>query len=236
MIPVFVINLNRQPERLLSVETELAQVGLEFTRFPAIDLKSINRNGDEFVTAGVQACWESHVEVSKVIVLSGFSHALILEDDIKIQKKNQLVDFLNKFDFKDFDLVQIGYLTPGIVNKLNRKIRNLEYIFFKLLSIAAQKSQFVKSRIGKRLRVERASTCPVGFIPDDFLPGTHAYLISIDLARKLAILNNPQFLSADDFFSALSKMRSFKMIRSRRSLIGQKKMRGIGGERFISQS
>ena len=235
MIPIFVINLDRQPERLLSVESELAEIGLEFARFPAIDLESLKRSGDELVTAGVQACWESHIEVSKSIVSLGVSHALILEDDIDIRREKLLIDFLHDFDFREFDLVQIGYLTPGIVNKLSRKIRNLESLFFKLLSFLAQISPFVRSRIGKRLRVERASRCPAGFIPDDFLPGTHAYLISFDLAKKVALLNNPQFLSADDFFSALAKMRSFRIIRTRRSWIKQKKMSGIGRERFISQ-
>jgi GR25 family glycosyltransferase involved in LPS biosynthesis len=235
MIPIFVINLNRQPERLLSVERELAEVGLEFTRFPAIDLKSLKRSGDELVTAGVQACWESHIEVSKKIVSSNFTHALILEDDIEIRKKKLLINFLHEFDFREFDLVQIGYLTPGVVNKLSRNIRNLEFLFFKLLAFSAQESPLVKSRFGKRLRVDRASRCPVRFIPDDFLPGTHAYLISLDLAKKIALLNSPQFLSADDFFSALAKMRSFRMIRTRRSWINQKKMKGIGRDRFISQ-
>jgi hypothetical protein len=86
--------------------------------------------------------------------------------------------------------------------------------------------------MGNRLRVREALLAPRGIIESDSLPGAHFYMVSQKFAREVISLNNPQYLSIDDFFSALSKMRVFRMGRMRKSLVSQLPFQSWTGSRF----
>ena len=74
--------------------------------------------------------------------------------------------------------------------------------------------------------------------PDDFRPGTHAYLISKDFAAILQDANKPTFFSADQFLMALSKMCTFEIWRTTKNFCKQelKFESDIEGKRFMKYS
>lgn len=231
----YLINLDRQPERFASATHELESVGLSPSRVNAIDMFDLEMNDEYFVTSGVRACWLSHLKVLQLIADSEEPRALILEDDIEILDIKRVTSILISSELQSWDLVQIGFITPGLLNKLTRIYRNMEHNFFKVVYYISTRNKFAQRILGDRLRVRLAGMVPSGFIGDDFLPGTHAYLISKQMAQSILRLNSPQFLSADDFYTALSHMRSFSCIRSKVSHVGQKDFPKFGGERFKNQ-
>jgi GR25 family glycosyltransferase involved in LPS biosynthesis len=233
-VDIFLINLDRQPERLLSAQTQLKKLGLESKRISAVDMNSLTVQDSDLVTLGVKACWESHRLAFISLLNSDQSHALILEDDFKVFDNQIFLNLLNQFPLSEWDLVQIGFLTQGPVNKFSRIYKNFETDLIRVLIKVSHHSEILRKRYSGRLRIERTRDLPKGFVPDDFMPGTHAYLISRDLASVALKLNNPQFLSADDFFTALAKMRAFRSARLKKSNIGQNQLPGLGPERFIS--
>ena len=232
---IYVINLDRQPERLVSVDSELKRSGLTYQRISAVDMNDLTSEPSDLVTLGVKACWQSHVKAFQLISQGEEPYALILEDDASVLNVQKLDYLLSNFKFHEWDLVQLGYISPGIYNKLKHAFTTSESAFFNFLSKLAELSSLFEKRIGSRLRVIEAKNNPKGFISFDFMPGTHAYVVSKKMASILIDLNNPQFLSADDFFTALVRMRSFKSLRVRRALITQKPFSGFPGDRFIIQ-
>ncbi len=83
MLPVFVINLDRRPDRWTAVRGQLDRIGIEATRIPAIDKESLA--GDPALLkmgAGHVACARSHYKAMQALVDCGAPAALILEDDV----------------------------------------------------------------------------------------------------------------------------------------------------------
>ena len=70
--PIIYINLERRPDRKDQIEKELAEYGLIFERFEAID--------DSNMGVG---CAMSHLEVLKLAKRRGYKSVLILEDEIQ---------------------------------------------------------------------------------------------------------------------------------------------------------
>lgn len=231
----YLINLDRQPERFASATHESEIVGLSPLRVSAVDMFDLEMNDESFVTSGVRACWLSHMKILQLIADSEDPRALILEDDFEILDAKKVTSILSSSELAAWDLVQIGFITPGLLNKLTRIFRNMEHNFFKFLYYISTHIGFARRVLSNRLRVRLAGMVPSSFIGDDFLPGTHAYVISKQMAQSILRLNSPQFLSADDFYTALSHMRSFKCIRSKVSHVGQKDFPKFSGERFKNQ-
>jgi glycosyl transferase family 25 len=95
--PIFVVNLERSPERREAITTSLEPLGLEFEFFAAVDgnqlgtedlsvysesdaIKTVGRA----LTLGEIGCYLSHVGVWKEIVARNLPEALVLEDDAEI--------------------------------------------------------------------------------------------------------------------------------------------------------
>jgi GR25 family glycosyltransferase involved in LPS biosynthesis len=231
---IYLINLDRQPERLSSAKDELSRIGVTPERINAVDMLDESMSHSDYVTNGVRACWLSHLKVLEQISRGNEPIAMIVEDDLRILNTNRIKAFLGDDTLHGWDLVQFGFITPGFLNKLIRLFRNFEHSFFWTIFFISSHFSF-RTQLLSRLRVRHSGGTPRSFVPDDFLPGTHAYAISREMATAVLSLNSPQFLSADDFYMALAHMRTFKVIRSRRSLIGQKNFQGFGGERFKAQ-
>jgi glycosyl transferase family 25 len=91
-IPVYVINLDRRPDRLERIGTHLAARGVRFIRQPACDAQSVPeaeiakvvhaRGPLGVLGLGDRACTISHTWAWQAFLDSDASHALFLEDDI----------------------------------------------------------------------------------------------------------------------------------------------------------
>lgn len=231
MIPAYLINLDREIERLNSSIAESRGLACEIIRVPAVDLNFLPSNSAPYVAAGVRAAWLSHMKCLQLFLKSGHPFALILEDDFSITDAEAFNHELSKVMQFSPDIVQFGFLKPGIDTRIKIMISNIEGNVFRLISAVAN---IANLDIRSRLRISRLSGAPHGYVIDDFQPGAHCYLVSRKAAEIVADLNQPQFLSIDDFFTALARMRSLRFLRSKKSISGQKPFTPWTGDRFRS--
>ncbi|WP_114965143.1 glycosyltransferase family 25 protein [Alkalilacustris brevis] len=94
-LPVWLINLDRSPDRLSRMDAGLRAQGLAYERLPAIDGKAefdrllprvdraaYERNMGQTLLPGKVGCYFSHLAAWERLVDSGKPMALILEDDV----------------------------------------------------------------------------------------------------------------------------------------------------------
>lgn len=120
MPSVFVINLDKSPERMAAISQRLNQLSIPFERIAAVygaDLSEqeiakhycpqLNkRNYRRPLRLGEIGCYISHIKAWQTIVDRNLSCALILEDDISIEEDlASLISELGKFS-NDFDIVK----------------------------------------------------------------------------------------------------------------------------------
>lgn len=227
----YVINLDSEVKRWESCKSEALVLKLDLNRVSAIKADELSQS--VYVTNGVQAAWKSHSKALKLFLDSGAEFAYILEDDFKITRPDLIRSFMESEEYKKWDLVQFGFLLPGIDTRVKALLINIEATFFKLLAKLGEMKYIRELRFSSRLRVRIARNRPINFVADDCLPGAHFYLVNRKMASAILELNDPQFLSIDDFYSALSKMRTFRILRSRKSAASQKPFPAWQGDRFI---
>jgi glycosyl transferase, family 25 len=94
-VGVWLINLQRDTQRLASMHEQLTSLGLPYQRFEAVDgkarldqlltrvdVQAYERNMGSRVLPGKMGCYASHVEVWALLAQSHYDVALILEDDV----------------------------------------------------------------------------------------------------------------------------------------------------------
>jgi GR25 family glycosyltransferase involved in LPS biosynthesis len=228
----YVINLDKETARYASVLSEADAFGVEIERLSAVNAENIEDIDEHYVSLGVRAAWLSHMNAMKRFLDSNLEFAIITEDDFHIDKPNRLKTILAKDSTYNYDFIQFGFLLPGVDTHIKFRVTNLQQKGFGLLSHLAKLPLFKNLKMGNRLRVREALLAPEGIIESDSLPGAHFYMVSRKFAKEVTSLNNPQYLSIDDFFSALSKMRAFKMGRTRKSFVSQLPFQSWTGSRF----
>jgi len=91
---LYLINLDRRPDRLAQMTAQAAALGLALTRIAAVDAKSAAPSAlDHWFAAsgplgeiprGDKACFLSHRLVWEALLASGDAHAVVLEDDVRL--------------------------------------------------------------------------------------------------------------------------------------------------------
>lgn len=95
MLPVYVINLDRRPNRWAAMSAQLERLDIEAERIAAVDGRLIARqdaweaetNGNatcRILTPAEEGCLLSHGKAMSAFLGTGASHALILEDDVEL--------------------------------------------------------------------------------------------------------------------------------------------------------
>jgi len=89
---IFVINLERRPDRMAAMAAQLERLGLAFERFDAVDAKTVDpaelsapfalHGAMAELTPGDKACTTSHMHLWRRIAAGLENHAAILEDDV----------------------------------------------------------------------------------------------------------------------------------------------------------
>lgn len=94
----FFINLDRRVDRRLETEAELARMGIQAERFPAIEREP-----------GGLGCTQSHIEVLKLARARGYESVMVLEDDFSfvVDQAGMHEAFSNMP--KSFDVVLLAY-------------------------------------------------------------------------------------------------------------------------------
>jgi glycosyl transferase family 25 len=136
MPPVFVINLDKDVERLASVSRELAAAGITFTRIPAVlgaerlgeaglvDLAAYRvRNRADSPRGGELGCYLSHLHAMEAFLATGASMGVILEDDVRLLPGFvEVVGALGERD--DWDLVKLFHYHRGLPVKGRHLTKN----------------------------------------------------------------------------------------------------------------
>jgi len=228
---ILVINLPNATDRLSLISAHLDLLGLKFEvvrGYVPADLKTPKISN---ITPTTDAVWHSHRACAK-LVADSYKPALILEDDAALGvKKNDLLKMLEDMEEFDLDLIQVGFLTLNIFDGISILARNIYNFFvrntlfvnffrlFGLREVERSKRQFWRKKI------------PSQYVVNDIRYGGQAYIISPRFASAVLELNSPTFLSIDEFFVSLSKMKSFRMVRLKHS-----KARQIGNLSSFSES
>ena len=112
---VYVINLDRDTERLQKMTDQLNNLNIEFTRFPAVlgaQVKTSNHLTDfclKYCTDGIKGCAMSHKTIWEDMLKNNYKHVLILEDDAVFADDFE-TQFRTGWDQvpKDFDMFYLG--------------------------------------------------------------------------------------------------------------------------------
>ncbi|MFV0384894.1 glycosyltransferase family 25 protein [Paracoccus sp. (in: a-proteobacteria)] len=110
--PVFIINLDRQPDRMEFMSRQLAALAIRARRVAAFDGSDPENHGRHSaawyarLTAGEIGCFESHRRVWNTLVDEDIPAAIVLEDDIVIASDLPELDF-DKFVSRSGDLLKL---------------------------------------------------------------------------------------------------------------------------------
>ena len=143
-IPAFVINLDRDIERLQDISSALTRLGVPYERIPAINAKDrmtlirrVIRRDFHFapanrpMKAGEIGCYLSHVAALKRIVRKNLSMAIIFEDDAAFDErfpqfyKHDLARFLTKSDIVKFEGIHYAHTSKSGVSLIKGEAAQL---------------------------------------------------------------------------------------------------------------
>lgn len=170
-----VLNLDKDHDKLRRLGASLTNHGVSFSRLPAVHGKSLSRAerrrlssawGVHLLPSSVIGCFASHRKAWELVVRRGVASCLILEDDADLVP--DFVPLLRRWWRevpRDFDLVAVGnFANVGDTPR-----------WHELLHTALNGG-------GSSVRVSEHVYRP------SLLMGTHAYIVSLEGARKLLSL------------------------------------------------
>lgn len=121
-IPVWIINLKRDTEKLVFMQTQMQRLGVDYRVIEAIDGRSLGedqmapyskkisvRDFGRELTAGEIGCALTHIRIWNLMVEEGLDEVLILEDDVHIGIG--LIEVLKHRDRLPKDYQQINFST-----------------------------------------------------------------------------------------------------------------------------
>ena len=166
---VFVINMDKDIDRMNLISNNLDDLGISYKRFPAVKGDEI-KNNDKFsqiclslCTNGIKGCAMSHITLWKYIIDNNIDYALILEDDAEFTDNfNQLYIKFYETVPKDYDMIQMGCIFGCNLKENNNHIAEV-------IETVIDKSPVHKD----------------GYNEIKYINATHAYIISNKGARKL---------------------------------------------------
>jgi GR25 family glycosyltransferase involved in LPS biosynthesis len=168
----------------------------------------------------------------------------VLEDDALVNPKlmSKWGAIFEHFMESEIDCLQLGFLDIDFGRKFQRIVTDflwrLEVYSLNVLArLRINKLFSQKIRVRRAQRTIRESAAlGLGMLrPEDFLPGTHSYLIKSNFAAKLIEINTPVSFSADQLIISMSKMRTFEIWRTTKNFSKQDRrfLSDIGDDRFL---
>ena len=213
----YVINLESRPDRWESVLSQTQNLGLDVVKVVAFDSLDIDPSIERYVPPGVAATWKSHQLAMSQMLASESSHGLILEDDFLVKRDiSKIVAQVESTG--EYDLIQIGFLSPSLTRRFIRHIIGIRDVTLKLL---LKCDKFLNIGFSKKLIIREQSDVPFAFVLNDIQAGGHAYMVSRRFCEAAQFMNIPAYLSADGMLMALSETRTFRVARTRRNFIKQ---------------
>lgn len=219
-VPVFVINLDRRPDRLESISAHLDAHGLDFTRWPAVDgaLPGNPIIAASVTPAGHAAAMESHREVWQAIADGPDEVGLILEDDAMLDDRQDwptlLLQASEAMRSANMGILQLGFLSYGWQPRLAYGVSDW-------LTARARRLDRPGRTEGGSMRLTDSLEVVIG----DYRMGTHCYLVQRQAARRLQGLNRPAFRQCDVLLADVARLDPARLgwlvARSKESIAGQ---------------
>ncbi len=248
-LPVYFINLESRLDKRRNIEKQLNSMNITGIRIPG-QRPNENQDARSYVTAEVAGCWLAHKLAYRKIVGDNQEFALILEDDVRIDTSLfiKINTSLDKLSQKDIDILQIGFIDVSRSRYVLRLVSDFVWRLevYVLSFLGTLKPQMLSKYFSVKIRVRRALKArdlsrqlESGLLrPDDFMPGTHAYIISKKFAETLNQANQPIMFSSDQLLISLSKMCTFNIWRTTFNHIRQENhfTSDIEGKRFVNYS
>ena len=206
-----IINLDRREDRWRIVSDQLGLLSQVFCkRMSAVDGQSLVNPDTRAVSVGNVGCWLSHQHCFSAQNEAGENWNLVLEDDVKFRVNVSpaiLAELVALCEEGEIDVLQLGW------------IENL----YKPFSARAILDFVLAVRAGRLRKV--GATQRRSIVHGEFRAGSHAYLISLNGARKLLGSNIPVMLAADAYLGALAQNHyedsGLRFARLTKSLAGQ---------------
>ena len=227
----YVINLDSRSDRWADVIAQNGVLGLEIHRVSAVTVDSVVAS--PYVTRVIAATWQSHQKAMKLFLESSEEYALIMEDDFVLLNRWR-PELLRLYTALGADFLQVGFLITNSVDRIQLTLNSIFDGFLKVLHKLSDLFGFIRNRLGKKLLIREQSGIPFKIVCNDIRPGAHAYIVSRAFAQAALQINSPEFLSADAVYMSMGWMRSFKLLRFRRSLVAQSNSESSITERFLN--
>jgi glycosyl transferase family 25 len=159
----YIINLDRSPERLEFVKTNVEKLDIPFERISAVDgnlipkedikqkVSSILRSFDSRKKLGVFGCYLSHLKTWEEFLKSDAEFAMIFEDDVSFSPQilketiEELIINKDLWDINNFDIRGNG--TPLIIKKFS----NGQSLVVYLTSIVNAGAYIINRKAAERL-------------------------------------------------------------------------------------
>ena len=163
---VFVINLEKDKERLSQFDSYMKKNDIKYDRFNAVLGSKVMRDDrlseycNTFCTDGIKGCALSHRSIWELMVENNYKNVLVFEDDAVIPEDfdRQFQDIWNHLP-KDYDIVYFGCIL-GCSDK-----SAVNYIFKKI-------NGYSTDEINDYILTTKGSS------------GTHCYMVSLEGAKK----------------------------------------------------
>lgn len=180
-ISTYVLNLDRHPDRLAAISSQLDAQGMQWARFSALDASKITQGELDNLVAktgpiprmpdGARACTAGHILILRKFLESDSTHVLVLEDDAVLSEK-------------------LAVELPGIIESMGKGILNI--------------SRQVPSGDSKKLVVKLADERTWGDFSMPELVGIHyscaGYVVDRESAETLLALNPYPNMPIDHIF------------------------------------
>jgi len=230
---VFVINLVTRSDRKSEIYGRLEKIGLLPKFITAIEPKDLVAHQETYLSETAECVWRSHNACLRLASESDVP-TLILEDDAILRfSKKDITNLLKQMNKNRIDFLQIGFLNLHLADTLSIYSRNIYNFILKRQLAPKVFERFGFKEVMRAQNQKWRQDLPSNFVINDIRYGAHCYIVTPNFAKKMLDLNSPAFLSADDFYVALGKMKSFKMIRLSKSLSSQDDSISSFKKRFV---
>jgi GR25 family glycosyltransferase involved in LPS biosynthesis len=231
---VLVINVLERTDRLQGIEAHLNSLDIDFEIVKAVDKYELRESENNFLPIDIERIWRSHLKCLEIASKYHNEYTMIVEDDANLAFDSiELASIVSEISKIDIGFLQIGFLKLNPIDSLSILSRNIYDSLIRKGWLEGILKRFGFLEMSRALNQPWRKQIPDRYILNDVRYGAHCYLINSKLAQKFLMANNPPFLSIDDFFVSISRMKSFRMCRLRKSLAEQNNSPTSVTKRFL---
>lgn len=130
MFPIYLINLDRDAERLKWMAGQLESLGFPYERFSAFTPATVpdrlaarfHRRALDVIMPADIACFASHLGVAERLLESDHPYCLVLEDDVEIECSADELQALGE-TCRDFDILKLNMWPKGPTLQIDEAAR-----------------------------------------------------------------------------------------------------------------